>query len=204
MPSRQSSICKTTNKHTIILYTRQSSPLLDLSFLCVCLCHLVFRSSSGLDPARFDNLRFGVRAKRVQFAPAFSIPRTVDLLPRRRRDETRRDETRRERQIAHLPQLERSGEEEEVLEVESQAEEREQEHKGGGGGGGGGGGRIDGGMGREHEIHSSEDTVADDKSGAARWRSMDAEEEGGVHGADQVHGDEQSQRQRLVPHCAER
>jgi len=83
------------------------------------------------------------------------------------------------------------------LEVESQAEEREQEHKGGGG-------RIDGGMGREHEIHSSEDTVADDKSGAARWRSMDAEEEGGVHGADQVHGDEQSQRQRLVPHCAER
>jgi len=86
----------------------------------------------------------------------------------------------------------------EVLEVESQAEEREQEHKGEGGG------RIDGGMGREHEIDSSEDTVADDKSGAARWRGMDAEEEGGVHGADQVHGDEQSQRQRLVPHCAER
>jgi hypothetical protein len=66
---------------------------------------VVFRSSSGLDPARFDNLRFGVRAKRVQFAPAYSIPRTVDLLPRRRRDE---------RQIAHLPQLERSGEEEDT------------------------------------------------------------------------------------------
>ncbi len=63
-------------------------PLFDLSF-CVCLSHLVFRASSGLDPARFDNLRFGVRAKRVQFAPAFSIPRTVDLVPRTRRDETR-------------------------------------------------------------------------------------------------------------------
>jgi hypothetical protein len=76
----------------------------SISLLWVCVSHVVFRSSSGLDPARFDNLRFGVRAKRVQFAPAYSAAS----------QKTRRDETRRERQIAHLPQLERSGEEEDT------------------------------------------------------------------------------------------
>jgi hypothetical protein len=37
MPSPQSSICPTTNKHTIILYTRQSSSP-SRSLFCVCVC----------------------------------------------------------------------------------------------------------------------------------------------------------------------
>jgi hypothetical protein len=97
-------LCNDKQTHNNPPHTSVFFPF-SISLLWVCVSHVVFRSSSGLDPARFDNLRFGVRAKRVQFAPAYSIPRTVDLLPRRRRDE---------RQIAHLPQLERSGEEEDT------------------------------------------------------------------------------------------